>query len=305
MRTWRVGTVSMGTVLLLLGVFLLLATFTGFELNSVLMSWWPLILIVLGFEILLYLFFRGKQELNLQYDVFSILFIGFIGTIAISFAIVSSLGITEKVTAAITSEEVTNELPVFEERLSNGIERIVLETNQEDLSIEGATDQNVHIFGTYKQHGSSEDSSLVPDTSSYVSVNERGNTLYVTLKDLPAKNNWHNYDSTMSANVLVPNDVELEVRSTRTNFSLRPRTIMADWSVNGGHSVSLYVPEESDVMIESSRVHQLLGDREWEVTEKDGKVEQVDEQKTGRILLGNGTHQFRLVNVYEVAVYKE
>lgn len=34
-------------------------------------------------------------------------------------------------------------------------------------------------------------------------------------------------------------------------------------------------------------------------------MDQVDGQKTGRILLGDATHQFHVVNAYEVAVYKE
>jgi len=306
MRSWRVGTVSMGSALLLLGVFLLVSTFTGVELNSVLMSWWPVILIILGFEILLFLFFRGKQELNLKYDVFSILFIGFLGTVAVSFAIVSSMGLTEKVSAAITSQEVTDDLPAFDEIISNDIERIVLETNQENLSIEGTNDHNLHIFGTFTQRVSTSEESIVNDSTDYVTVVERGDTLFVTVKDLPSGISWQQNDlPSMSTHILIPNNVELEVRSTRSNVNLRPRTISANWGVDGGNSVSLYVSEESDAVIEFIGVEQLLGDHDWEVTDNDEEVSQVDRQKIERMILGNGTHQFRLVNVYEVAVYKE
>ena len=67
MRTWRVGTISMGASLLLLGVFLLLSQIVGWDLTRVMISWWPIILVVLGIEILVYLLLSKSEKPVLKY----------------------------------------------------------------------------------------------------------------------------------------------------------------------------------------------------------------------------------------------
>ncbi|WP_416151178.1 hypothetical protein ACM26V_09500 [Salipaludibacillus sp. HK11] len=305
MKTFRVGTVSMGSALLLLGVFLLISTFTGMDLYPVLMSWWPIILIILGIEILLFLFFRGKQELSLKYDVFSIVFIGFLGTVAVVFAIISSMGITEKVSASLFSEEVSTDFPAFDQVVDSEIERIVFETTQGDVSIEGMNNQELTIFGTFNERILPEASSRVSETDDYMSVNQRGDTLFVTFKDLPIQDHWNNYYSMKSFQILVPNDVAVEVRSRGTNLSLRPREVLSNWTVDGGDSVSLYAPKNSDLLIEAIGVNQLSSDNnsEWDLTTDE--EESSDERQSGKMILGDETNHFRLTDAYNVAVYIE
>lgn len=308
MRKWRVGTVSMGISLLLLGVFLLVSVFANAGLYSVFMSWWPMILVILGIEILLAQCLRGKHDPTIQYDVFSILFIGFLGTVAVSFAIVSSIGITEKVSAAITGQEITSDLPVVEENVASSIERIVLETNQENVSIEGTNQRSLHVFGTFRQYISAEDDLLITDTTDFVTIHEQGDTLYVTVKDLPQAENWNPSHPSMSAQVLIPNDVELDVRSAGSNLSLRPRTIAADWTIDGANSALLYVPHESHVSIESIGAGDLKSDvnSKWDVTNEEATDDEwPDDQKSGKIELGEASYQFLLLNSSEVTVVHE
>ncbi|WP_096186567.1 hypothetical protein [Evansella halocellulosilytica] len=304
MRTWRVGTVSMGSALLLLGAFLLVATFGQSDLYVLLLSWWPVILIILGLEILLFLFFQRKQESNLKYDVFSILFIGFLGTAAIIFTVVTSLGITDKVSAALSSQEVTNDLPAFEEQISDHIERIVFETNRDDVTIESTADRELHIFGTYRASVSPRNEELLNEASEYVTVKERGDIMYVTLKDLPVDNVLGYTHSSMSARLIVPSDVDLDVLSRGSNVVLRPKTIMADWAVEGAFSTSLYLPENRDLMIEANRVGQLesYDGVKWDVT-SGGDDEERSGMESGHIELGDATYQLRFNDAHEVVIY--
>ncbi|KRG11643.1 hypothetical protein ACA29_15925 [Lederbergia galactosidilytica] len=48
--------------LVFLGVFLLLQQFLGWDPALVLMSWWPILFIVLGIEILFYLFIAKSEN---------------------------------------------------------------------------------------------------------------------------------------------------------------------------------------------------------------------------------------------------
>src|SRR5690606_25524673 len=110
-RTWRVGTVSMGLSLLLLGILLLLSQFLGFQLLHIMAVWWPIILVVLGMEILLYLYVSRQEKPFVKYDFLSIVFVGVIGMTGIGFAILSTTGIMEKVDDYINREERSETLP--------------------------------------------------------------------------------------------------------------------------------------------------------------------------------------------------
>ena len=79
MRTWRVGTISMGLTLILLGIFLVLSQLLNWKPAYAMTGWWPIIFIVLGIEILIYLFLAKQENPAVKYDVFSIFFVGFLG----------------------------------------------------------------------------------------------------------------------------------------------------------------------------------------------------------------------------------
>ena len=97
MRTWRVGTFSMGASLVFLGLILFFSRFLDLNLVQVMTSWWPLLLVVLGIEILLYLILSRQEKPLLKYDFLSIFFVGLIGTVDIAFALLSATGNMGKV----------------------------------------------------------------------------------------------------------------------------------------------------------------------------------------------------------------
>ena len=81
MREWRVGTFTMGLSLIALGVFLFLdfsGVFNGFYWA---MRLWPVIVILLGIEVLLYAYVANKKPegLKIKYDFVSMLMVILIG----------------------------------------------------------------------------------------------------------------------------------------------------------------------------------------------------------------------------------
>ncbi|MFA9398459.1 MAG: DUF4097 family beta strand repeat-containing protein [Clostridiaceae bacterium] len=75
MRRFRVGTFSMGILLILVGVLLLLDRFKIISSIKFIINWWPIILIILGIEILVYIYFSKENEPKVKYDGFSIFII--------------------------------------------------------------------------------------------------------------------------------------------------------------------------------------------------------------------------------------
>lgn len=99
MRTWRVGTISMGVSLVGLGMILLISQIANMNMTTILLSWWPLLFIILGVEILFYIYFSRKESSFVKYDILSILFVGLLGTTGIVLILLTSSGIMDQVRA--------------------------------------------------------------------------------------------------------------------------------------------------------------------------------------------------------------
>ena len=81
MREWRVGTFTMGFALIALGIFLLLDLFGAFNGGYWAMRLWPVVIIFLGVEVLLYAVVANKkpETLKIKYDFVSIFLVLLIG----------------------------------------------------------------------------------------------------------------------------------------------------------------------------------------------------------------------------------
>jgi hypothetical protein len=76
MRQWRVGTISMGILLIVVGSICLLSNFTGsYIMIKTLLNWWPVVLILLGIEVLIYSLFLKEDSPRIRFDGFSIFII--------------------------------------------------------------------------------------------------------------------------------------------------------------------------------------------------------------------------------------
>ncbi|WP_019155478.1 LiaF transmembrane domain-containing protein [Robertmurraya massiliosenegalensis] len=297
-RTWRVGTISMGASLLFLGVFLLLSQFLDLSLMSILISWWPVILIVLGIEILLYLFVSRNEKPFLKYDFLSIFFVGIIGTVGIIFAVVSSLGLTDIAKDVISSEEQTVELPPLNQTIDQNIKRIVLKTDHENLVVEGTKSQEVSMFGTYRATLPNGQDKRISNVEDYMSVQIKGDTMYLQVKSLPRGNGpIFQYYSQMEATLLIPDHVKFELIGQGNDLTLKPRELNSNWVVESVGSVSLQVQENSDIEISASQVESLQSeDVEWTQEDKS------NENKNGRMKIGEGTHSIDIMNAHYVNV---
>ncbi|WP_078551391.1 hypothetical protein [Bacillus alkalicellulosilyticus] len=249
MRTWRVGTVSMSASLILLGIVLFVSQWQGFDIYQILISWWPLLCIVLGIEILVYLFLSKQEQPILKYDFLSIFFIGIIGTVALSFMLLSMSGILPEVKAAVAAHEKTYTLPEVNENLGPSIERIVLDVKQQHVHIESGTTQQLKVFGTYRTQMVEEENAITQED--FISLVKSGDTLYVTLKELPRKIGVFSTYSSMTPTIVVPNTLKVEIRNTHGTVDLFPGQLQNEWSVWQSEDVMIYLDETSDVSLTS------------------------------------------------------
>lgn len=92
MKRWRVGSLSMGLVLVAFGVLILVSLITRINVINVVYMLSPIVLICLGIEILLHLFIRnGSDDVKIKYDFLSIMFISVILLIGTGIYILTGL----------------------------------------------------------------------------------------------------------------------------------------------------------------------------------------------------------------------
>jgi len=300
MRKWRVGTVSMGISLIMLGIMLMVSQISGWDVMNLALSWWPAILIVLGIEILLYLFFSKQEKPRIQYDFLSIMFIGVIGTVAIGFYIVSSIGIVEEVKASMNAESIEGALPHVDEEVKESIKKIVVQPTYSELTIETNNEQQVHLFGTFQSNFLEKE---VLNQKDIVNFTRTGDTLFIQLME-PPKQEGIRYGSTHYKRTLsLPENVKVEIREGVGNLKINIGTIQADWMIDQTHNAVVQIDEEADVVVKvEGRDNRFGWDVAWDSTEVvKGEVEHqklyYKEKQYGE---GSNTLQFNLVDEFTV-----
>ncbi len=237
----------------------------GLDLVHVMSAWWPVLLIVLGIEILLYLFFSRQEKPILKYDFVSILFVGLLGMVGILFATLSATGIMGKVEEVVAREERSFELPDFSYQIDDTIKRVVLKTTAYQTTIEATDEKEVSMFGTYRTQTAKKEK-LLASADDYVYANKKGDTLYVNVKTLPNELGPFYSHQEVASTILIPKGVELEVISTGADLTLNPRALENNWSIKGASSLDVKVDQSSNLKIEAVGVDSING--AWNVTEE-------------------------------------
>ncbi|WHY86784.1 hypothetical protein QNH39_02595 [Neobacillus novalis] len=303
MRTWRVGTFSMGASLLFLGLFLFFSKLLGLNLVQVMTAWWPLLLVVLGIEILLYLFLSRQEKPVLKYDFLSIFFVGVLGTAGILFAILSTTGIMGKVEDVMAREERSFELPAFAYKTDESIKRVVVRTVGYDMTIEATEEKEVSMFGTYRVQ-TAKKAGLLKSADDMIAAKQKGDTLYLNVKTLPNEIGPFYSHGNVAATILVPKDVKLEVIGNDNSLTLKPRMLANDWSIESTSSIVVNVQASSNLKVAAVGAREISGkDGDWKVSEKaDSEDHDQSMRKNAVYQSGEGKYQINIDNAYSVSL---
>ena len=310
MRKWRVGTVSMGLSLMLLGVLLFLTQINGAKMFVPFLVWWPIILVVLGIEILFYLFLSKQENPIVKYDFISILFVGLLGTIGIGFTVLTSTGLLTELQTLVVAEDKSFNLPSIEEELPDNIKRIVLETSDHEVKIEGSDVNQLTIFGTYRARVNPKSNPLIADKDNYTLTKIVGDTMYVTIKATSRHSGPFATYLTIEPTIIVPDSVRLEVRGKHNTIALYPGSLENHWTVDGPSYVTMNVGKNNDVLLSATSRNNLQnGNVKWdsiETLDKGGidefKEEVNDKLYKGVLKIGNGTFHLGIFNSEQVYV---
>lgn len=293
MKTYRVGTWTFGIVLIAIGIAGIFSIFKGEESFWLLALWWPLMFILLGGEILLFLYRKTKEGASFSYDLFSLFIVGCFAFFGLLLFSLTQTGIIQEVKAVVSGQRDVVHLKDYEESVE-GIERIVLYT-RERVKIETTTENNISIFGSAQTiNKSSFVQSL--EKNDYVKMKKAGTTLFVHINELPTHPFYHEpNESTIIA--LLPANVPVTVNSEYDSLEVAFNEPTNQWSIEAANSLTIHARHQQGVIDASLYSEELNGNATWET------IETTEQGTHGTIRLGAGDAIVKVNNVVDLSVF--
>jgi hypothetical protein len=200
----------MGASLILLGIMLIAGQFFNENIFTYIKLWMPILLIVIGLEILIYLSLHKKESSFIKYDFISIFFISLIGCFGIVFTLATSTGLVGEWEKVLYAKEISEELPSYVEPVPQEIKKVIVingEGNQ--VSVQKSTESNLHVFGTYSYTLYKDEKQERLDGKKISKTEKIGNTLYVSIKTLPQERGVFRNSGYMHVTIVVPEQIQV------------------------------------------------------------------------------------------------
>ncbi|UWG99285.1 DUF4097 domain-containing protein [Dehalobacter sp. DCM] len=261
MRRWRVGTISMGILLIATGLLLLLSELNGINGARIIMRWWPVILIFLGIEVLAYLALsksNGEEQPKLKFDGLSIFL-----TIVI-ILVSSGVYAANSFLGSNFSNVLLNEYGLYaNESVSSisydyravDIDTLEITNTQGDILVEKTTGDKIQIDAAMTIKSNDEtDSDLAKDL---IEITE-GNTLKVNTRVIGALQGNKRYQVSVNYVVKVPKQMRFVVKNSYGKITLNDLT--GDVDIQGDFGAVEVSRIDGDVTIRNSFGETIVSD---------------------------------------------
>lgn len=305
MRSWRVGSISMGVALIMLGIYLAASAWMGAQVWDAWLSWWPLILILLGAEILVYLFLNRSQTSSVRYDLWSVLFVGLLGMAGISMFLLTTTGVMKELRHAIGSTVRTYDLPTVQLPLSSDVNRIVVHTGRELLQVEGISSEEVRLAGTYRVRTSEDDPEVPLEAEQLYHAEKVDQTLHLFIKEVPRRDGPLSVHPVVRRVLMLPQDRQVEIRAHRGELQISPGYLKNHWLVQSSGPVTVQLPEDGDVLLTAVTDEKLLdGNVAWSSLTPLSETDEGNPGRyQGRLQVGQGSYELQILGHNWLTVY--
>ncbi|MFF2890236.1 hypothetical protein [Paenibacillus sp. NPDC057967] len=207
-REWRVGSLSMGITLILIGTAFAVSIWQDTEAYELLLWVAPVVFILLGVELLIYLNTSGKSNTIIRYDWLSVFFVGLLGVGSMMLALLMSSGIYGELQREINMTSRTAYVESGKIEVPAGIKTIVVQSTLY-VTVEEADTNELQLIGQIRYR------SMEPmsNQNELLHTNIVGSSMYVFVNAPDAKSGVLTSDS-LNPNLIVtiPEGLEVERR---------------------------------------------------------------------------------------------
>ncbi len=269
-RQWRVGTFSMGFTLIALGLFLILGRLYEIDILTYMIKFWPLLIIVLGLEIISYNFLTHvkKGGGHFTYDFISITLVILFLLFSIGVCFLESSGLF-----AVTQRYLLSSAHIVEEEkvscpVNDGIQSLIMEAESKALTLRSYDGDKIKVSAVYKGYFASREEAEVFAMEQPVRQERLGDTLFLKIFS-PAFTRYifsHPMPE-QEITVYVPEKINVELQSSGESLDLYLPAVKSNWGINfQGRSSNIYLDtaENANLDVEISRRGSLQDNVSWD-----------------------------------------
>lgn len=303
MKKRRVGTLSMGIVLIAFGILIFIAQVNSISAINLSIKFWPIILFLIGGEILWYSYKYRDEDVNIKYDVFSVFIVLLIVVINLGIYGIVETGIMSKVSSMISSENFTFKIPYREIEVDKNIEKIIVEVPRHcKLDMRSEKDNKIIFSGSADIAAENKEKAKEFLNDEYIITKSSGNTLYVSFPDTSIHNNRAGNFSPYKFNLSIPEGKKVEINGEGNSLDLALDSIKSDWVIDNINNVKVRLGKSIDVKLEASvyGTEALGGNAKWETANIEN-VEEINKVK-GKLVYGEGKNSIDIITNGEVEV---
>jgi len=296
MRQWRVGTISMGLVLICTGISLFYAKINSKAVYDTVVKWWPLVFVILGLEVLILSCSRKDKGSPLKYDLFSIFIILVIVFCGLGLYSLDSVGVTGKINNYLASQEYRMKTRPSTIPVEPDIEKIVIDAPFSDLKIQTCDSGEISSYSyALARAASREAAQHLMNNGAQIVSSRSGKTLQISFNP-PAADNINTTEYVVS----IPENIDVELHN-RSMTQIHADRLAGDWKIAGSGEVQVFLPRQADLTIRASvdENSSLGGNVAWEETGTTGKSENgeynANAKKLAQLKLGSGERSMDIV----------
>lgn len=267
MQRRRVGTLTLGAALIGSGIILAAARVNGAAAAGAVFTWWPLLLVMLGGEVLWHNYSAKDANVRLSFDIFSIFTVGMIVFCSLGVFTLTEIGVVPRLQAVIAGQSYSLQIPV-NQRAVAAVRKAVISSPRSPLVIRTGTDKTFSTCGkaTVTAASLAQAESMLDNVN--VDYRQEGDILYVSFS--------HPYGGGLGQDirvdeftVTVPGDLAVEVDGSAF-LRVYADQIKADWLIDAVSHVEIRLSEGADVRVATyiSEPGTLSGNVDWKTEDK-------------------------------------
>jgi len=307
MRRWRVGTLSMGIVLIGLGIILFMSQISGKAATAAVIKWWPVVLILLGGEVLWYSFTRKEQNATVSFDIFSIFVICVIGLFSLGLYALSEVGVISRLSRMVSAQEFVLAAEPGKFDIDDSVKKLIIESPDCELTVRTGKERSVTALGSARVAADSKETAEKLVNSQNVAYYKSGDTVHLSFNTSSFGNGPGFYARMTGYTLIVPEDLDVEINNARY-LKVNAGNLKSNWLVENSGNVEIRLPGNADARVKAM-VHDresLGGNAEWKITGHDEQDTNSPRNIEGEAVFGSGSYSINVnggdvvVNYWEI-----
>ncbi|WP_202080591.1 LiaF transmembrane domain-containing protein [Caldalkalibacillus salinus] len=266
MSNYRVGTTSAGILFVCLGLGLLLQLFFDFSVVSQLLNWWPLLLILIGGEILWGVKRTKSSEAShengkIRYDILSIFIVILFSFATLFLYAFQESGVVTFAHQTLASQSYSIQSTPVEQDIPDQVEEVMIVGSEvAALQLETTDSDRMLIHSNWRNIFAESETQARALIENTIQTSIEGQTMYITLNNVQNKLFFHP-PARGQISIAIPHHLSVNGDMVNSDTTIKVDAIQQDWHIKS-RSISARVNNQEDVNVHANAFHGHIHENE-------------------------------------------